>query len=392
MAALCWAVQGWMQGRWALAGVAISLHLCLMGHWMNSYWGGAVAATGGALVVGAFGRMLRTGGANRNAWPMGAGIVILMLSRPYEGLLLTLPVLAYLVWNRARRPALVPVLGCAACGLAWLGYYDYRVTGNALQMPYTEYYDQYESVSPFNIVPLGTPKVFPHPNFEWVDQGWSRGAWNAARTPAFLLARLKDWRKLLDAVFGNFLWALLPLGFLPWLLRSRKGRWLAGLGLLIVLGTSIEVNLFPHYPAPFQAVLLLLVLSGLRRARHLAPWILLLLVGHRTAYDAWNIVNETTLDRYKSTNGKKGLLEEQLVEEHPVDGKPGRHVVFVKYSVPRVPHEEWIYNPADIDSAPVIWAHDMGDEENARLIAYYRGRSFWRFDPDVSATAFEPYH
>ena len=48
------------------------------------------------------------------------------------------------------------------------------------------------------------------------------------------------------------------------------------------------------------------------------------------------------------------------------------------------PHLEWVYNPADIDAAPVIWAHDLGEAENERLRRYYAGRSFWLFEPDES--------
>ena len=48
------------------------------------------------------------------------------------------------------------------------------------------------------------------------------------------------------------------------------------------------------------------------------------------------------------------------------------------------PHEEWIYNPANIDAAPVIWALDLGPTENEELRRYYAGRSFWRFKPAQS--------
>jgi hypothetical protein len=78
-------------------------------------------------------------------------------------------------------------------------------------------------------------------------------------------------------------------------------------------------------------------------------------------------------------NGRKGAIERRLAEQ-----PPGRHVVFVHYTGSHSPHAEWIYNPADIDAAPVIWAQDMGDSENRRLIKYYPGRAFWKFEPDES--------
>jgi hypothetical protein len=56
-AALCWALQGWLPPGWALLGEFIGLDLCVFSYWMNSYWGGAVAAIGGALIIGAWVRI-----------------------------------------------------------------------------------------------------------------------------------------------------------------------------------------------------------------------------------------------------------------------------------------------------------------------------------------------
>ncbi len=84
-AAITWMLQAWLPARWALLGGAmVALKLGVASYWVNSYWGGAVAAIGGALVLGAMARIARRARLPDALW-LAFGIAILANSRPYEG-------------------------------------------------------------------------------------------------------------------------------------------------------------------------------------------------------------------------------------------------------------------------------------------------------------------
>src|SRR5262249_60090831 len=80
-AAVTWMLQAWLPAGWAAFGGL----LCMMGlginsYWMNSYWGGAVAATGGALALGAFPR-IRRHQKTRDVVILGVGLAVLAHTR-----------------------------------------------------------------------------------------------------------------------------------------------------------------------------------------------------------------------------------------------------------------------------------------------------------------------
>jgi len=151
-AAICWMLQAWMPARWALLGGLIAvLRFGVFGYWANSYWGGALGATGGALVLGALPRIKRSQRV-RDAVVMALGLVLLANTRPYEGFVFSVPIaIALVAWifrkrmlaenNLALGVALLRVilpsslvLAIAAIGM---GFYFWRVTGSPFRMPYS---------------------------------------------------------------------------------------------------------------------------------------------------------------------------------------------------------------------------------------------------------------
>ena len=145
-AVLCWALQGWLPAVWALAGSMIAvLHIGIVSYWTESYWGGTCAAIGGALLIGALPRLIERPGAYRRRWHSRAGLAILANTRPFEGLVFAVVCCGWLVfeWMRDRAPVSAGVEqrdfadGAAAdSGGGGMAYYNFRVTGHALELPY----------------------------------------------------------------------------------------------------------------------------------------------------------------------------------------------------------------------------------------------------------------
>ena len=63
----------------------------------------------------------------------------------------------------------------------------------------------------------------------------------------------------------------------------------------------------------------------------------------------------------------------------------------MRYTGHQNPHEEWVYNRADIDRQQVVWAQDMGAEENRKLTEYFKDRSIWLLEPDRNPEGLTPY-
>src|SRR5579862_2113118 len=115
--ALCyWTLRGWTSPLWALAGGLLGVfQFGPLQYWMNTYWGGSLAAAGGCLVFGSLPR-LRDRARPRDAVLLGVGLAIESLTRPFETLLIVLCAALYLVaafrgkWRRLPSIVLIAVL------------------------------------------------------------------------------------------------------------------------------------------------------------------------------------------------------------------------------------------------------------------------------------------
>jgi hypothetical protein len=411
-ALLCWMLQGWLPPVWALLGGMLGvLRLGLFGYWINSYWGGAAAAIGGLLVLGAMPRLLRKLRV-RDALLLAGGVAILANSRPYEGLLLSLPVCVYLAVRLLKPdgPRLTAValrlvlpasllLAIAAAGTC---YYYWRVTGSPFRMPYQEARDQYATARIFLWEkPLPVPG-FRHLQMRNFYEGWelvkfqeakSLGglAWNTlGKAGAF-------WMFFLGPVFT------LPL-VLGWrLFGDRRVRPLVVIGGVCVAGLALNTWFYAHYAAPMTGLIYALVLQGLRHVRlwrqHGSP------VGIAIARSvpatclgmALLRVCAQPLSFYMPPDwpmtwyyARPGNVERARILAQ-LESQPGRHLAIVHYHTDHDYFEEWVYNRASIDDAPVVWAREMDDASNRELARYFDTRHIWLVDADTVPAKVSPY-
>jgi hypothetical protein len=204
---------------------------------------------------------------------------------------------------------------------------------------------------------------------------------------------------MLRYYYGNLIWLLPVVVFMPALWRSRKTRFAVILTAIIGAASLVEVWWYPHYGAAFLTALLILVAQSMRylrqwkyHGRHVGRFLVkampVAIFAVVFASEAEAVVTGQTTDQTQAANAQ--IAQKENIEQELLKKQPGQHVIFVSYAGLPSPHEEWIYNGANIDTAPVIWALDLGQKENEKLRRYYAGRSFWRFKP-ADSMSLKPY-
>jgi hypothetical protein len=397
-------LRAWTTPFWSLTGGLLAvIEFGPLNQWMNNYWGGALTAVAGCLVFGALPR-LKVAPRERDAVLLGLGLAIHLLTRPYESIFLFLAAALFFLpmarqANALRALAKVApatlLIIAAALGLTLLQ--NKQVTQSWATLPYqlSQYQYGVPAALTFQQNPVPHTDLTPEQTLDYRMQRSFHG--NNTDTLSTYLLRLEYRVRFYRFFFLAPLYLALPLFFTS--IRRFPFLWVTLTLLLFTLG----INFFPayqlHYAAACSCLYILLVIIGLQRLSAIqihgryagrgAARILLFLCGAHFVfwyglhlfersgvsqallpYETWDAINHRNPQR-------------RILVNRELDKIPGQLLVFVRYNAQHAFQDEWVYNRADIDDARIVWARDLGQEEDEKLLQYYPHRKALLLTPDM---------
>lgn len=408
-AAIAWMLRAWLPARWALAGgLVAATHPGVLAWWGHSYWGGSLAALGGALLFGAT-RRLVAAPRGLDGFLLGAGLAILANSRPYEGLVAAAAASTMLLagltrrgwpaWKRAMATAGAPAAAVLAAAAGWGAYYNHRVTGCPATMPYRIHWTQYCATPLFVFQDKPPAPAYRDRKLRDFHEGWELEPWRKQQG-AYGFAQ-GAFRKVLMA-WGFYFGPPLTVGLLGLLPTPRRLRrapprrdpWVGAAAAACAwsLGMSLVCVWFhAFYIAPIMGLLLFLAVEGLRRVRlhgnRGRRLVVAAIVAHAssviTVFLSLPIVAPPT-----DWSARRDEIQRWL------EARGGKHLVIVRHGSRYEPLQEWVYNRADLDSAPVVWARELESQSTPALLAAFGDRTPWLLEaylPDKVLPVLEPY-
>jgi hypothetical protein len=270
-----------------------------------------------------------------------------------------------------------------------MGYYNLRVTGDALRMPYLVHEATY-AMAPFFLwqhprpEPTYRHEIIRNHHVNAVKYHMEQqSVWGLARVSK---QKIRDLWTFYQGSHHTRLALTLPLFILPWVLRDRWPRFALLTCSLLIAGLLVGTWVQTHYAAPIIGLVCTAMLQAMRYM-YLWRW-----RGRPTGrFLVWTLfvvaVTSFLLAFAERTQVKAfgwGSERARILAQLNADSK--RHLVIVRYPSLDVPYDrgyrEWVYNEADIDGAKVVWAREMDTSQNRRLLDYFKDRDVWLVEVD----------
>jgi len=169
-------------------------------------------------------------------------------------------------------------------------------------------------------------------------------------------------------------------------IRDYRHAWIALTLLIFALGTNFYPLFLPHYVA---AVCCLATLASVEGLRIVSQW--------PSGGAAARALIYLCITQFVFSYGlyafdKDHNPERRLEINRQLARTSGKLLVLVRYWPQHIFQEEWVYNTADIDGSRIVWARDLGDAEDQKLLRYYPDRTVLLLEPDARPPRLAPYH
>jgi hypothetical protein len=408
----CLMLFTWVPPQWALA-VSAMFGVILSGrmYWTFSYWGGSVAACGGALVLFALG-IYRARQTPLAGVLFAIGVLLLFWTRPFEGGVFTLAVMLVFAKDLLRTlrvGVLAATVSVLAIGVAWTCYDNLAITGNPFLLPHLLHQRRYDVAPVFWSLPLLPEPAYSHPRLAslYGKDGYEVSVYKeqGPRWQSLWIGLVATLKKLeLSLVLIVLLTLLVPVAW-----RDPLYRRMAIVAGVVLLAVTVETFHFEHYYAPAWAALALMIAVWAERAWNLrirnfrvgaalvllallTPVIIILPPHVSRLLEKTGMPLRGDSQSRAASAGDWSMRRAELIER--LSKLDRRQLVIVRYPSPDWNiHEEWVYNSANIDQQRVVFAHDLGMKQNRALLDYYPDRTalLLTFDSLSGEDKIEPY-
>jgi hypothetical protein len=288
----------------------------------------------------------------------------------------------------------LPIVAILAITGVAMGYYFWRVTGNPFQMPYSLNRQTYAVAPVFIGQRLRPEPMYHHPVMRNFYLGWEASTYLRTRSVRGFVAEVLT---KLDIIWWFFLGPALPISLLslPFVIRDRRMRLLLIIALTTIAALLLEAWHNAHYLAPLTCVIYAVVLQCMRHLRlwrrhrnRLGVFLVRALVLMCLAVFFFNLRAQYYKLPHDSAHYPWHWQRAEILER--LSSAEVGQLVIVRYAPDHDVSHEWVYNRADIDHSKVVWARDMG-KQNEELIRYFRNRQVWFLEPDFSPPKISPY-
>ena len=318
------------------------------------------------------------------------------MSRPFEGFVIGLVAAAWILHGLVKASgelrrqllakAFVPATALGVVFGAWLLHYTRSVTGSPWTLPYQVYERTYSHVPILLWQELGEEPLWNHPEMRAF---YEREMFHEYRLSRELFVKIK-FRE------ASFFYAVFFLGGLPLLAilgsphlwRNRSTYWVAAAVAAGTVAALVQRQAWPRKMAPLTALILLIVIRHLETLDRSRPWLARALAGLAAPVTLAAALTSFA-PIFHSPPSRMQNERSRIVRE--LTRADGRDLVIVRYSADHNPHEEWVYNQADIDHAPIVWAREIHPQRTQGLREHFADRTIWLLEPDSERIELKPY-